>query len=259
MTDMRPHETIRGRILYTSRKPGREGAERGREHFTITVHRDGRRTLEARCEIDDPPNVLRTVVLTVDAHWVPRDAFVRVSVGDRLVGSSWFCLLDDHAECEGVLADRGRISERVEYERPPVIFVTHAIQSDAWHLRHVDRSRGPCVVMMDRFLMTSADHRGATGPSLVWHDAGFPMEFVGEEPLTVSAGTFDALHFCFGDRNSREPGSNAPGQHPPYEVWTTSDGELVMLKATVGGYMMTHYELVELERIPADTSTSGVA
>ena len=35
-TAMRPHDTFRGKILYTSRKPERRGAERGREHFTIT-------------------------------------------------------------------------------------------------------------------------------------------------------------------------------------------------------------------------------
>lgn len=250
---MRPHETIRGRILYTSRKPGREGTERGREHFTMTVHRDGRRTLEARCEIDDPPNVLRNVVLTLGPDWFPQDGFVRVSVGDELVGSSWYCLSDDHAECEGLLADAGRISERVEYERPPTMFVTHPIQADAWNLPRIDRSGGPCVVTLDRFLMTSLDHRGATGPSLMWHDAGLMIEFIGEERLRVAAGTFDALHYCFGDRLSRRLGSNVPGEHPPYEMWTTADGDYIMLKATVTGYMMTHYELMELERTPAES------
>ena len=40
---MRPHKTLRGHIHYTSSKPGREGVERGREFFTITVHGDGAR------------------------------------------------------------------------------------------------------------------------------------------------------------------------------------------------------------------------
>lgn len=39
-----------------------------------------------------------------------------------------------------------------------------------------------------------------------------------------------------------------PGEHPPYEVWTTADGDYVMLKSFVSGYMMTHYELEELTR-----------
>lgn len=244
---MRPHDTIRGRIAYTSRKPDRMGQERGREHFTITCHGDGRRTLRAHAEIDDAPNVLRDVTLTVDKNWVTRDAFVRLSVGDETFGSSWFRFEDNYAECEGYLNGRGRISERVEYDSPGELFGTHPIQGDAWHLNAVDRSNGPCVKIFDRFLMSSLDHRGATGPSLVWHDAGMRVEYIGEERITVGAGTFDALHFCYGDRADTRPGSNESGIHPPYEVWTTSDGNFVMLKAGVGGYMMTHYELVELE------------
>jgi hypothetical protein len=248
---MRPHATITGHIHYTSRKPGREGQERGREHFTITRHGDGRRTLRAHCEIDDAPNVLRDVVLTVDHGWLPRDAFVRLSVGDRSVGSSWFWFGEHRAECEGWTEERGRFSERVDYPSQPPIFGTHPIQGDAWHLSSVDRSRGPCVQVYDRFLMTSLDHRGATGPSLVWHEPGMRVEFVGAERITVGAGTFDAWHFCYGERGSDRRGSNETGEHPPYEVWVTADGDFVLLKAQVTGYMMTHYELMSLQRHPA--------
>lgn len=249
---MRPHRTIRGHIHYTSDKPGRSGQERGREFFTITIHGDGHRTLRAHCEIDDPPNVMRDVVLTMDREWVTRDAFVRLSVGDRSFGSSWFRFEDKLAECEGWAHERGRFSERVEYERPPAIFGTHPIQGDAWHLHSVDRSKGPGIQVYDRFLMCSLDHRGATGPSLVWHDAGMKIEFVGEERITVGAGTFDALHFCYGERGSGRVGSNETGEHPPYEVWVTADGDFILLKAHVSGYMMTRYELVSLERHPGD-------
>ena len=249
---MKPHSTTSGRILYTSRKPDRLGEERGREWFTITRHADGHRTLRAHCQIDDPPNVMRDVTLTVDSAWTPRDAYVRLSVGDRTMGSTWYRFEDDHAECEGYLADTGRFSQRVRYEQPSELFGTHPIQGDAWHLNAVDRSNGPCVKRFDRFLMTSLDHRGATGPELVWHDAGMQVEYVGEERITVAAGTFDALHFCYGERGSDRPGSNETGEHPPYEVWTTADGDFILLKAHVTGYMMTHYELTDLTRIPAD-------
>lgn len=249
---MRPHETIRGRILYTSRKPGRENQERGREHFTISKHQDGRRTFRAQAEIDDAPNVLRDVTLTMDKDWVTRDGFVRLSVGDETFGSSWFRFTDTHAECEGVLSERGRISERVEYDKPPELFGTHPIQGDALHLHAVDISGGPCKKVFDRFLMSSLDHRGATGPSLVWHEPGMLIEYVGKDRITVGAGTFDALHFCYGERGSDALGSNEAGEHPPYEVWTTADGDYIMLQAFVTGYMMTHYELMELERHPGD-------
>ena len=245
---MRPHQTIRGKIQYTSRKPERLGAERGREDFCITKHGDGRRTLRAHAEIDDEPNVLRDVVLTMDKDWITRDAFVRLSVGDETVGTSWFNFQDTYAECEGLLADRGRISERVEYDKPGALFGTHPIQGDAMHLHAVDRSKGPNVHVFDSFLMTSLDHRGATGPSLVARAPGMKVEYIGEDRITVAAGTFDALHFCYGDRNNAELGSNAPGKHPPYEMWVTADDDFIMLRSFVSGYMMTHYELTHLER-----------
>lgn len=248
---MRPHETIHGRVLYTSRKPERKGEERGREQFTITKHRDGRRTLRAHCEIDDAPNVMRDVTLTVDKDWITRDAYVRLAVGDQTMGNTWYRFEDEFAECEGFLTDRGRFSERIEYDKPGELFGTHPIQGDAWHCYSVDRTRGPTVKIFDRFLMTSLDHRGATGPELVWHDAGMRVEYVGEDRITVGAGTFDALHFCYGERGSDALGSNESNEHPPYEMWTTADGDFVMLKAQVTGYMQTYYELMELERIPA--------
>lgn len=244
---MRPHKTMRGHIHYTSSKPGREGIERGREFFTITVHGDGRRTLRAHCEIDDAPNVLRDVTLTKDRNWDTTDAFVRLSVGDEQFGSSWFYFGDEGADCEGWTQDRGRFSEHEAYDNRPLIFGTHPIQGDAWHLAVIDRAVGPRVHTFDRFLMTSLDHRGATGPSLVWHHAGMKIEYVGEETITVGAGTFDALHFCYGERGSTAQGSNETNEHPPYEVWVTADDEFVLLKAQVTGYMMTQYELVWLD------------
>ena len=244
---MRPHKTIRGHIHYTSRKPGREGVERGREHFAITVHADGRRTLRAHCEIDDAPNVLRDVTLTKNARWDTTDAFVRLSVGDVESGSSWFWFGEQGADCEGWTAARGRFSEHEAYDQRPLIFGTHPIQGDAWHLAVIDRLQASPIQLFDRFLMTSLDHRGATGPSLVWHDAGMRIEYVGEETITVGAGTFDAWHFCYGHRGSTELGSNDTNEHPPYEVWVSADDEFVLLKAQVSGYMMTQYELVSLE------------
>ncbi len=249
---MKPHETINGRVLYTSTKPERAGKERGREYFTITKHQDGRRTMRAHCQIDDAPNVMRDVTLTVDSDWITREAYVRLSVGDETMGTTWYRFEDTFAECEGFLADGGRFSDRVEYEKPGDLFGTHPIQGDAWHLHSLDRSKGPHIKTFDRFLMSSLDHRGATGPELVWHDAGMIVEYVGEDRITVAAGTFDAWHYCYGERGSDRPGSNDGGEHPPYEIWVTADSDFILLKAQVTGYMQTYYELTDLERLPAD-------
>ena len=127
-----PHRRIRGKLHYTSDKPGRKGVERGREYFTITVNGDGRRTLRAYTEIDDAPNVMRDVTLSLRPDWKPSDAFVRISVGDEFMGSSWFRFTEHEAQCEGYTVAEGRISQRYPTERHIDGFGTHPIQADAW-------------------------------------------------------------------------------------------------------------------------------
>lgn len=247
-----PHQLIRGRIHYTSDKPGREGQERGREFFTVTIHRDGRRTLRSHCEIDDPPPVLRDVTLSYAPDWRPTDCFVRLSVGDRYMGSSWFRFTDNSIECEGHTAAEGRISQRVDLAHPALVFGTHPIAADAMLLNLGRLDRGAAWQVFPELYMCSLDHRGATGPMVMRHPHGFQLGFVGRERITVGAGTFDALHFKIGDNLSPASGDatetrNEPGKHPPYEMWCTADGNFTMLRAFVTGYMMTRYELVSLD------------
>ncbi len=245
-----PHRTIRGTLAYTSNKPDRQGQERGREDFTITVHGDGRRTLRAHCEIDDAPPVLRDVTYSVDAAGRPLDCFVRLGVDDRFVGSSWFRFTDHAIECEGFTALEGRISQRIEVPGRIAMFGTHPIQADAWLSRIADISLGPHWKVYPELYLCSLDHRGATGPMLMRHPIGLRLGYVGRETITVKAGTFEALHFVIGESGDAEPADtrNEPGKHPRYELWCTADEDYVFLKAWVSGYMMTAYELVALER-----------
>ena len=43
----------------------------GREHFTLTRHRNGDRVLRAFCELDDEPALIRDVIQRVDAEFHP--------------------------------------------------------------------------------------------------------------------------------------------------------------------------------------------
>jgi hypothetical protein len=247
-----PHRRIRAKIHYTSDKPERKGQERGREYFTITVHADGRRTLRAYTEIDDAPNVMRDVTLSLGADWRPTDCFVRLSVGDQMMGSSWFQFTDTEAICEGYTVNEGRISQRMPLKQPLAAFGTHPIAADAWLTNIVDTSKGPCNGFYPNVLMCSLDHRGATGPFLMKHPIGVKLAFIGRERITVQAGTFDALHYRYSENT--DDGSdtrNEPGKHPPYDLWCTADDDRVFLLAYVTGYMATRYELTEYERIEA--------
>ncbi len=242
---MQQHYTIRGKILYTSKKPGREGQERGREWFTFTRHTDGKRTLRALCEIDEPdPTVLRDVTYSLDEKDVPMDCFVRLTVGDKFMGSGWFRMTESEIECESYGPTIGRVSQRVPIVGPYDGFGTHPIAGDAYITKKMDRSRGPHRRQFRTFL-PSMDHRGATPPLLA--EVRIELEYVGDETVTVPAGTFDCSHYRFTD----EKGGMATndGSHPDYDVWVTADDDAIFVKGGVGGYMQTWYELEELSRL----------
>lgn len=233
----RDHRVRAGRLRYTSKKPERMDEERGRESWTMVIHDDGRRSLQAHSEIDDRPSVLRFVQVNMNPDYSPADAAVRITVGDEFFGSGWFHFHEHGAECETYTKLDGRLSQRWESGSRIRCFGAHAIQNDAWVTHLVDRSRTGELQTMP-VMLSSPDHRGATGPQLV--EVTPSLIFVGEEETTVAAGTFASWHFQFAAV------TNMPEEHPPYDVWTTTDGDYIMLKAQVAGYMQTYYELVEL-------------
>jgi hypothetical protein len=220
------HTTTRGKILYL-----REGEETGREWFTITKHKNGGRTFRAMCEMDDH-DVLRDVTYSVDENWLPLDCFVRLTIHDRFVGSTWFRFDEAGGECEGFTAAEGRIRQRIERTARPRSFGAHPIICDMWHLSQFDKS-GPKRQSWN-ILMSSPAPDGGTGPMLSSHD--LTAEYYGEEEITVPAGTFNADHFAFmlGD------------PHPANEeLWCVGD-DIIPVKIAYPIYQAT-YELAELE------------
>lgn len=238
------HQTIRGKILYTSKKPGREGEERGREFFTFTKHEDGKRTMRALCEIEEPdPTVLRDITYSLDENDMPMDCFVRLTIGDKFMGAGLFRMSADAIECESFGPSIGRVSQRIEIEGGYDGFGTHPIAGDAYITKKMDRSKGPHKRNFRCFL-PSPDHRGATPPLLA--EARIQLEYVGEETVTVKAGTFDCFRYRFTDDDAGMATTN--GGHPDYDVWVTADDDAIFVQGGVGGYMQTWYELVEYSR-----------
>ena len=102
-----------------------------------------------------------------------------------------------------------------------------------------DLSSGPGIQAFENLFLTSPDHRGATGP--MFFVTAFSLVYVGEEKISVGAGTFQARHFQVSGT-----AGNLPEEHPPYDVWCTADDDYILLRAGAAGYMQTHYELMEL-------------
>lgn len=238
------HKTLRGTIRYTSTKPERLGQVRGREYFIVTDQADGTRVVHAHSEIDDEPNVIRDVVMALDAEWYPLDCSVRLTVGDRYEGTGLMRFAPGIAECETINRRDGRISQRIDLAGRVRWLGAHPICGDALCLRIYDLAQGPGRQFFPNLMLTSPDHRGATGPMLF--SLGFGLEFVGREQVSVAAGRFDALHFRYVNTAGQ-----LPEEHPPYDVWCTDDGHYIFLKGGVGGYMQTYYELTELVTDPA--------
>lgn len=235
------HRAVTGTILYTSRKPERMGERRGVEHFRFTHHGDGSVIMRAYCEIEEPaPTVLRDVVYSLDPHGRPADCLLRLTVGDRFMGSGWIRFTPTRAECESFGPAIGRVSQSLELDGPLDGFGTHPIVADGYLLSRLTFEPGQRRRL--HVLVPSADHRGASPPMLthVFIDA----LYVGAASVTVRAGTFAARRYQFTDDGT----SGFSGQHPPYDLWVTDDEDGIFLQGGVGGYMQTWYELIALER-----------
>jgi hypothetical protein len=227
------HRSYRGTVLYLTDGVG----EMGREFFHVTIQPDGTRTLRAVCEMDDD-RLLRDVVITLGPDWRPRDAFVRLTVNEAFVGSSWFRFADAVAECEGVTTAEGRISQRFDMPEPAKSFGTHPVHSDAWGLSDFKRRIPGEVEESDGTVFASSFlPNGGSGPLLLPARGRAKRRYIGVEPITVPAGTFSAHRFQFLVDNLA-----------PIEIWATAE-DCIPLRLRWDHLRQT-YDLVELSGDP---------
>jgi len=221
------HRSYRGRISYLTDGVG----EMGREMFHVTIQPDGTRTLRATCELDDD-RLLRDVVHTVDKDWHPLDAFVRLTIAEKTAGSAWFRFTKLKAECEAFTAKEGRVRQDFELDERVKELGTHPLHVDAWGLAQVDRANPKPQAPSLRF-STSTQPDGGSGPLLVPSTGRKFRRYLGRERVTVTAGTFDAVHFedSFPDK-------------PPAELWVT-DADYIPVRARWAHRKQT-YELINL-------------
>jgi len=228
------HRSYRGKMLYLTDGIG----EMGREWFHVTVQPDGSRTLRATCEMDDD-RLLRDVVMTVSRNWYPVDAFVRLSIEEKLVGSSWFNFTDGTAECQGFTAREGRLGQRFETAGRTGFFGAHPLHGDAWACATLQRDES---LDSDSELCTfSTSHlpNGGSGPTLVPTPPGFlRRKYIGDERIDVAAGSFRTRHFQF-----------LVADNPPIEIWAT--GEDFIPVRMRWDLLRQSYELVKLRGEPA--------
>lgn len=217
------HRTFRGKLSYRHDTKG----ETGREWFTVTVQPDGTRTHRAHCEMDDDA-VLRDVTNTMDGNWLPKDSYVRLSVGGVDEGSAWFLIDGNQAMCESWTKGAGRLKQNMTFDKPIQIFGGHPVSGDAMKPAHFK----PGGSVKQSFLMvsTSSLPNGASGPIMAARRGVF--EFIGEEDVTVDAGTFPCRRFRWHFE-----------EFPPIELWN-SGPDLIPVKVR-WDLLNSDYDLVE--------------
>ena len=207
----------------------------GEEDWEVIIHPDGLRSLRCRCFLNDDPPVLRDVLQSVDAEFHPHDAFARIVVDGKFQGSAWYRFTDTLATCEAYTASEGRISQSFPIRRGIRGFGAHALQSDGWLAAGYDLSKGLGIQTFTNNLMTSTNHRGATGPMFMTTTSS--LEYSGIEMIETAAGRFDCHHFSFVGTSHG---------YPPYHMWVTADGHYHFVRATLGGAAPKHFDLVKL-------------
>jgi len=181
-----PYRHYAGKISYLDNA----GREWGREEFSGSVHARGR-SLRAVCEMDEA-RLLREVSWAVTETWRPREGFVRNVRDGQTIGSCWYSVTGEMVECEGITAEEGRISRRIEAARPIDFLGMHPLTGDAI----TAMVRGTDQPGQEQTLLCAANsmaHLGDEGLSLMLVEP--VVAFIAHEQITVGAGTFDALHY----------------------------------------------------------------
>lgn len=224
------HRTLEYEVDYIRR----DGKPRGQERVLVTVHEDGRRTLRTLSEIFEA-EVLRDVTYTVDADYRPLEAFVRVSVQDRYLGSAWFRFHDTLVECETASAEGVRATESMPLEAPAMSFLSHAVASDVWHGAAIRKQPGLGPQAITPLLTCSPRHDGSTAPKL----GTWPLRavFLGIEPVDTVAGSIEAEHIRYEE----------PNGELFLDTWCSADGDRILLRMYYPPFEST-YRLRSLRR-----------
>lgn len=230
------HHTRKGKIEYQIKHPDYPSGIWGFEEYRMTRHQDGSRVLRSYCELDDDSKIIRDAIQRVDKDFYPLDTMVRLTIDDKFVGSTWYHFTDSMVECQGFTTELGRFSQRVSINKQIRGFGTHALNGDTWLAARYDLSQGLGIQTWKKNILTSKDHRGATGPAIE-RTASSSIQYFGQETLTVRAGTFLCHHFAFVKLSN---------QHPPYHFWATADGDFLFVKGKVDGFNWT-FELIAFE------------
>ncbi len=212
----------KGTIVY---KVLSTGAMLGGENWSLSVHPDGSRTMQALNRYGSP-GVQRHVVYRVDQNFRPQEAYLLYWVGGQWRGSGLFSVEGDKLS---VVANtpNGRLTQEVTVPKE-FSFIPHPLSTDAWHMAYYDKAKG------GEQSMTVYDMAaGAAGPqALLGRLYTQKLAFIGNEQVVTPAGSFATEHFKID--NAVDIYVTGPDDILVKFLWTPADRvyELVKLEQT---------------------------
>ena len=226
------HTGWTGRIDYVHD----DGRERGREWFNVTKHDEGYRVIRAHCVMDDT-EILRDVTHTMTHEFKPVETYVRLEVKGQHRGSGWFNFEGEDATCHSWMTEHGHVTQKIKVPGGVKSFGPHPVLCDCFHTAMYDHSSSQKIQNFSGILHSSPEPDGSSGPMMgQWE---FGIEFMGEESVTVPAGTFDTLKYRYHLDNYG---------WPPEDVWVMPGSrQLVKIRWDV---LKTTYVLAELNGTP---------
>ena len=200
-----------GRLSYLKKSTGEE---RGREDWQLTRNRDGSVTM--RClAMTDKSQFVRDVVYTRGKEGYPMDAFMRLQVGNRFIGAGYFRVEADKLIAVTDSAETGHIVQTLSIPTDFFSIVTHAVMLDGWAIFNYDRA---CVGEQHRIVYSTATRwNGSDGP--LGRLGTIRLNLVGEEEVSVPAGTFKATHFTL---DSGDP------KALPAHLWVAGEDKILL-------------------------------
>ena len=172
-----------------------DGTVQGSERFTLTRHPDGSRSLQMLADLRSRGSWFN-VYLHVDAGFRPSTGFATYWTSGLLKGSGHFEVEGDALRA----TSRGPVSgSQTRATAVPTRFSlgAHPVSGDGWHTAHYDMAaRG-----VQTLSLYSVDAGADVTKPVLGTLLPLSVEYLGEERVTVPAGTFDTQRFRLAGLN----------------------------------------------------------
>lgn len=197
---------------------------RGREWFRMIAHQDGTRTMTITKDTFGT-NRQHTIVMRVDDEFRPLEAYGMYRYPDGEKGSVRVVVDDDRLTAQS-FSPTGHVTHEVRVP-PALAVVTHGEGLNAWSASVLDpdsndTSEPSSMPRTSYFISPPKEEPGA----VLGKVTRATLERVGEETVTVPAGTFETVHYRTG----------------PLDMWAMK-GDRILVKQTYFGedYVLTEY------------------